>query len=148
MVTHVMQTRSIQRGYVVNMSWYVVQSTQSVLECCRISGPRCVSGVDAGQIIAFNSWPSVHPMSFQLMDIGCTKGQQLKARIWPASNHPSTESDARASRRHLLRCQRSTWGCWWHPQSPSLLPPSRQMCKWRLQWCLCSPAAVVSDGEN
>ena len=33
-----MQTRSIQRGYVVNMSWYVVQSTQSFLECCRISG--------------------------------------------------------------------------------------------------------------
>ena len=31
--------------------------------------------LDAGQILAFDSWPSLHPMSFQMMDIVCTKGQ-------------------------------------------------------------------------
>ena len=43
--------------------------------------------LDAGQILAFNSWPSVHPMSMGWNDIGCIEGQLLKARIWPASSY-------------------------------------------------------------
>ena len=44
------------------------------------------SGVEPGQILAFNSWPSVHPMSVSWNDIGCTEGQLLEARIWPRSS--------------------------------------------------------------
>ena len=53
------------------------------LHCAHSLAPS----IDAGQILAFNSWPSVHPMSKSWNDIGCTKGQLLKRRIWPASKH-------------------------------------------------------------
>ena len=40
------------------------------------------SSLDAGQILAFNNWPSVHPMSMSWHDIGCNEGKLLKASIW------------------------------------------------------------------